>query len=167
MDVRDEIKAAAVKASTIFKETGCTLAIAESFTGGNVVASLVAIPGASSYVLEGLTCYSLKSKRLRLSVKSETLAKYGAVSEKTVREMISGLLSSPLKPDFAVATTGNAGPSVEPLSEEGECFVAAGNQDDVIVKRLVLTGDREENILRGTLEALSILVKFVKNQRGV
>ena len=84
MDVRDEIKAAAVKASTIFKETGCTLAIAESFTGGNVVASLVAIPGASSYVLEGLTCYSLKSKRVRLSVKSETLEKYGAVSEKTL-----------------------------------------------------------------------------------
>lgn len=143
-----------------------TLAIAESFTGGNIVASLVAIPGASSFVLEGLTCYSNESKSLRLGVKAETLDEFGAVSENTAREMVEGLLSSPLKPDFAVATTGNAGPGVEPLSSPGECYVAVGNKTVISVKKLSLAGSREENISVGTLEALENLIKFVKNQRG-
>lgn len=166
MNARESIGTSAEKVSEIFKSGKFTLAIAESFTGGNVVASFVAIPGASSFVLEGLTCYSNESKQVRLDVKAETLDKCGAVSENTVREMINGLLGSPLEPDFAVATTGNAGPGTEPLSNPGECYVAAGNKNDIIVKRLLLSGSREENILDGTLEALELLIKFVKNQRG-
>jgi len=165
MTTEEEIKANALIVSETFGGK-YTLAIAESFTGGNVTASLVAIPGASSFILEGLTCYSNTSKCLRLGVKAETLDKFGAVSENTAREMIEGLLSSPLKPDFAVATTGNAGPGVEPLSDLGECYVAAGNENGVSVKRLSLKGGREENISVGTLEALKNLIKFVKNQRG-
>lgn len=166
MDARESIGTNAEKVSEIFKSGKFTLAIAESFTGGNVVASLVAIPGASSFVLEGLTCYSNESKCARLGVKAETLDKFGAVSENTVREMIDGLLVSPLKPDFAVATTGNAGPGTEPLSDPGECYVAAGNKNDIIVKRFSLSGSREENIFDGTNEALALLIKFVKKQRG-
>lgn len=166
MTTRESIAEKAAEASLIFKNGKYTLAIAESFTGGNVVASFVAIPGASSFVLEGLTCYSNESKQVRLGVKAETLDKFGAVSENTIREMINGLLASPLKPDFAVATTGNAGPGTEPLSDPGECYVAAGNKNDIIVKRLSLSGSREENIFDGTNEALALLIKFVKNQRG-
>lgn len=166
MTTRESIRINAEKVSEIFKTGKFTLAIAESFTGGNVIASLVAIPGASSFISEGLTCYSNESKRVRLGVKAETLDKFGAVSDNTVLEMINGLLASPLKPDFAVATTGNAGPGTEPLSAPGECYVAAGNRNDIAVKRLSLSGGREENILDGTNEALVNLIKFVKNQRG-
>lgn len=166
MTTRESIRINAEKVSEIFNTGKFTLAIAESFTGGNVVASLVAIPGASSFISEGLTCYSNESKRVRLGVKAETLDKFGAVSENTVLEMINGLLASPLKPDFAVATTGNAGPGTEPLSVPGECYVAAGSRNDITVKRLSLSGGREENILDGTNEALVNLIKFVKKQRG-
>ena len=166
MAVSDAIISRAKTVSEMLGGGKYTIAIAESFTGGNVVASLVAIPGASSFVLEGLTCYSNESKHLRLGVKLKTLDEFGAVSENTVREMINGLLFSPLKPDFAVATTGNAGPGVEPLSERGECYVAAGSKSGIFVKKLLLTGSREENISVGTREALEVLIKLVKNQRG-
>lgn len=156
----------ALEVSELFTAKKLTLAIAESFTGGTVAASVVKIAGASSYFLEGAVCYSNEAKMLRLGVKAETLDKFGAVSEQTAREMIKGLLSSPLKPDFAVATTGNAGPGAEEKSELGEAYVAAGSKENITVVRLDLKGSREENIAKGAVEALKTLIECVKNQKG-
>ena len=162
----DMIREIVLEVADYFVANNVTLSVAESFTGGAIVESLVSVPGASTYLREGVICYTNDAKKYRLGVESATLERYGAVSEKTIREMIRGLLDSPLKPDYAVATTGNAGPGVEDKSERGVCYVAVGFKDEIKVKRVILTGDRRENISEGTLIALQALMETVNKQRG-
>ena len=163
-DSQKKLKAEAKKAFDKLSGNKVSLATAESFTGGAVANAVIQIPGASNFFKEGIVCYSNESKMFRLNVKSATLDNYGAVSEKTCREMAEGLLSSPLKPDFAVATTGNAGPGTEDKSLDGECFIAAGDKNHICVRRIFLSGTREENICEGAAQALELLNESLKNK---
>ncbi|NMH65075.1 CinA family nicotinamide mononucleotide deamidase-related protein [Shewanella salipaludis] len=91
------------------KGSGLSLSLAESCTGGMLTSELVAFPGSSSYLHQGLVTYSNESKVKVLGVNPATLDDYGAVSIATVAEMAQGarmLLDS----DFALATSGVAGP---------------------------------------------------------
>lgn len=159
-----EINEVAAAVSEWFAASGKTLSVAESFTGGAVAESLVSVPGASGFLREGLVCYSAAAKEARLGVEKSTIERYGAVSEQTVREMIRGLLASPLRPDYAVATTGNAGPGAEAMSESGVCYAAVGSKSGVTVKRFVLTGERRQNMAAGALIALETLAETVNKQ---
>ena len=67
-----------------------TLAIAESCTGGLVSAAIVAVPGASRVLTEGIVAYADEAKVRRLRVPHGTLARFGAVSAETVRAMLAG-----------------------------------------------------------------------------
>lgn len=89
---------------------GETLAIAESCTGGAIASKFTAMAGASAYMLCGVVSYSNEAKENILGVRRETIERYGAVSEQTAREMAEGVrrISGA---DYAVATTGIAGPS--------------------------------------------------------
>ena len=91
-------------------ERGATLAVAESCTGGKIASLFTAMPGASEYFLLGAVTYSNESKMKLLGVSERTLAEYGAVSEQTVREMAEGVRRI-TGADYAVATSGIAGPS--------------------------------------------------------
>lgn len=89
---------------------GQTLAVAESCTGGKIASKFTAMAGASHYFLAGLTTYSNEAKINLLGVSPATLAAHGAVSEATVREMAEGVRRV-TGADYAVATTGIAGPT--------------------------------------------------------
>lgn len=89
---------------------GQTLAVAESCTGGKIASKFTAMAGASHYFLAGLTTYSNEAKVNLLGVSPATLAAHGAVSEATVREMAEGARRV-TGADYAVATTGIAGPT--------------------------------------------------------
>jgi len=91
------------------EKRGLKIACAESCTGGELCARLVNCSGASNVLLEGVVSYSNESKISRLSVKEETLLKYGAVSAETAEEMAKGV-SLNLKADIGISTTGVAGP---------------------------------------------------------
>lgn len=88
---------------------GKTLSIAESCTGGMLTSQLVEYPGSSNYLLEGLVTYANAAKESVLGVKPATLAAFGAVSLETAAEMALGARAH-LDSDFALATTGIAGP---------------------------------------------------------
>ncbi|QSX41093.1 CinA family nicotinamide mononucleotide deamidase-related protein [Shewanella cyperi] len=90
-------------------QSGFSLALAESCTGGLIASDLVTFSGSSSYLHHGLVTYSNESKVKVLGVSPQTLDDHGAVSIATVEEMAVGarrLLDS----DFALATSGIAGP---------------------------------------------------------
>ena len=89
---------------------GQTLAVAESCTGGKIASKFTAMAGASHYFLAGLTTYSNEAKINLLGVSPATLAAHGAVSEATAREMAEGARRV-TGADYAVATTGIAGPT--------------------------------------------------------
>lgn len=94
----------------ILTDRGESLATAESCTGGTIAARFTAMPGASAYFLTGVVAYSNDAKVKLLGVSSEDIARYGAVSEQVARQMAEGVrrISGA---DYAIATTGIAGPA--------------------------------------------------------
>jgi len=86
-----------------------TLATAESCTGGWLAKTLTDPPGASHWLLAGWVVYSNDAKMRELGVRATTLARHGAVSEATVRELAAQARRR-AGTDLAVAISGIAGP---------------------------------------------------------
>lgn len=97
------------KTAELLLEKNLTIATAESCTGGMVASRLISYPGISKAFKEGFITYSNEAKINTLSVKKETLYKFGAVSEETAMEMALGA-SRVAGTDIGVSTTGVAGP---------------------------------------------------------
>ena len=91
-------------------DRGWIMATAESCTGGLLSAALTDVPGSSQWFERGFVTYSNEAKIKHLAVATDTLDHYGAVSEETAMEMAGGVLAATPRADFAIATTGVAGP---------------------------------------------------------
>ena len=120
-----------------------TVAIAESCTGGLVAGAITDIAGSSGWFDRGFVTYSNAAKVELLGVRPETLERFGAVSEATVREMIAGALARS-RADVAVAVTGIAGPGGgTPEKPVGLVWLAWGTRGvgtDAISRQFI--GDR-------------------------
>ncbi|MCI8436066.1 MAG: CinA family protein [Clostridia bacterium] len=146
----------------LLKVRGKKVCLAESFTGGAIASKLVAIPGASEALYEGLVCYNAQAKAERLGIDSSVIEHYGAVSDETVYEMAAGLLMQG-HCDFALATTGNAGPTAEREGDEGHCYISVGDAQGIHIYEYRFTGTRAEVIESGTQNALFMLYKALKH----
>lgn len=134
-----------------------TLATAESCTGGMLAARIVSVPGASRILKESFVTYSDRAKRKRLLVKKGTLAKEGAVSSKTAKEMAKGGCFTS-GADVCVAITGIAGPDGGSKEKPvGTVFMACCYQGDINVKECHFAGDRNKIREYTTVSALILL----------
>jgi nicotinamide-nucleotide amidase len=139
-----------------------TLATAESCTGGHIAGLMTRIPGSSDYFKGSIVAYSNAVKENLLSVKKDTLERHGAVSEETVREMVTGALKQ-IGADYAVATSGIMGPDGGTKDKPvGTVWIAAGNNQRTVAKLLKLRFDRERNTEVATIQALNFLRSFIK-----
>ena len=139
------------------------ISVAESFTGGRVVADIIKNPGASSFVQEGVVTYSNLSKIKRLGVNDFDLHKNGAVSSVVAYQMAVGLLRSG-ECDIAVSTTGIAGPKSDDTDKPvGLCYIGVGMKDGVHTYKLNLSGNREEITETAKNTALFLAIKKLKN----
>ena len=159
----DDSVSLAEKVASLLIEKKKTLGVAESFTGGNIAASLVGVPGISSSLKEGLVCYSNDAKIKHLRVPKHVIDNFGAVSDETAYEMAANLLADG-KHDYVLATTGNAGPTSEKPNEVGLCYIAVGTADAVDVYKCNFTGTRNEVINEGTKTALYYLYKALSGK---
>ena len=142
-------------------ERGKTLATAESCTGGNIARLLTAQAGASAYFKGGVVAYSNEVKECALGVKHETLVAHGAVSEETVREMVEGVRSR-LGADYAIATTGIAGPTGGTQEKPvGTVWVAVCDKDHTVTQLMHYGDRRQQTIDRTTNQAFSMLMKLL------
>ena len=91
------------------KKSGQTLVTAESCTGGWVAQAVTSVAGSSEWFERGYVTYSNAAKREALGVRASTLARHGAVSERTAREMAHGALQRS-RGTICVSITGIAGP---------------------------------------------------------
>lgn len=148
----------------LLKERNYMLATAESCTGGNISATITAVPGSSEYYKGSIIAYSNEVKMNLLQVKEQTLIKHGAVSEETVREMVKGAMKS-LNTDCAVATSGIAGPSGgTPDKPVGTVWIAAGSGKKIITLKQEKDEGREQNILHATYNALFLLRELLLDE---
>ncbi len=145
---------------SLLRQQGITLAVAESFTGGGVCARLVRQVGMSEVLKKGIVCYSNECKIKDLRVSADTIAKYGAVSEQTAEQMLDGLLREGY--GFAIATTGNAGPTAEKEGEEGVCYVGVAYGNVKKIERYCWIGDRKKIIQTGINAALELALTFAR-----
>lgn len=138
----------------LLRNKSATLATAESCTGGELGHQITEISGASDYYLGGVITYSNQLKEQLLGVSADTLANYGAVSSKTAQEMASGCRKL-FKSDFAIATTGIAGPTggteEKPL---GTVWIAIASKNGVVSQKYVFRTTRAQHQERTVNQAL-------------
>lgn len=125
-------------------EAGKTVATAESCTGGMIGELLTRRPGSSKAFLGGAITYSNAEKVRQLGVSEDTLARDGAVSEATVREMALGARER-FGADLAVAVSGVAGPDGgTPDKPVGTVWLALANGAGATTKKLGWPGARDQ-----------------------
>jgi len=134
-----------------------TLATAESFTGGQVGAAVVAIAGSSRYYQGGIIAYSNEAKEALLGVSKETLRRHGAVSAEVAKEMARGARER-LGASCAVSTTGIAGPDGgTPEKPVGLCFLGYSGAEGETAERFLFGGSRGDIIERASFFALDLV----------
>lgn len=129
-----------------------TVAVAESLTGGLVVAELVSVPGASAVVRGGIVAYATDLKHELLGVDAALLAAGGAIQAAVAEQMASGVRFR-LNADVGLATTGVAGPDPQDGHLPGLVWIAVATGGQVRSVRLELGGDRAA-IRRETVEVV-------------
>lgn len=155
------MNALARKVGEALKAKGAKLVTAESCTGGWVAMALTAVAGSSDWFERGYVTYSNAAKREDLDVAEVTLARHGAVSEQTAREMAAGALNKG-GGQVALAITGVAGPTGgTPAKPVGTVCFAWTDGSKMVSETKRFDGDRErvrrqsvERSLQGILELL-------------
>ncbi|MCX6332974.1 MAG: competence/damage-inducible protein A [Bacteroidia bacterium] len=148
----------------LLKENGKTISTAESCTGGRIASMLTSIPGSSQYFKGSVIAYDNSIKTDVLGVSQEILEKFGAVSRETVEKMAEGARSL-LKTDYAVATSGIAGPDGgNELKPVGTVCIAVSSPSGTISEKRRFGNERIANINRFSIAALHLVWRQITCQ---
>jgi nicotinamide-nucleotide amidase len=139
----------------LLRSRACTIAVAESCTGGMVLERLTAVPGSSAYVAGGLVAYSNELKTQLLGVDPALIAAHGAVSEPVAAAMAEGMRAR-AGADVAVSITGIAGPGGGTAAKPVGTVVIAvlAGEGPLSVRTHLFAGDREMVRVQATQMAL-------------
>ncbi|MDO5981635.1 competence/damage-inducible protein A [Flavivirga spongiicola] len=140
---------------------GKTLSIAESCTGGTVAERFTANSGASAYFKGGVVTYSTESKINVLDISKKDIVVYSVVSSQVVESMAQNALRL-FQSDFAVATTGNAGPTKgDSDAEVGTVFIGIATKNGVYSEKFNFGNHRVKVINKAVNKALEMLLKEI------
>ena len=143
----------------MLKDRGQTLALAESCTGGYLSHLITSVPGSSAYYIGGVVSYANAVKMEELGIPSDMLDINGAVSQPVAERMASGVRAA-LRSDWAIATTGIAGPDGgTPDKPVGTVWLAVAGPNGVVSKLGNFPGTRDLVIERAARSALNLLRK--------
>jgi len=157
----DEDETIAVVLGRLLMQNKNTLAVAESCTGGKIAQELTAVVGASNYFRGGVVSYATETKVSILGVSEETIAQQSVVSGEVAKEMAIGVQKR-MKSDYAIATTGNAGPDKGDADATiGTVFIAIATPSEVFVEEFDFGQPREKVIDRAVNKAFEMLQKEI------
>jgi nicotinamide-nucleotide amidase len=157
----DEDETIEVVVGKLLTQQNKTIATAESCTGGKIAQVLTAVAGASNYFRGSVVSYATDTKVSVLGVKEATIEANSVVSAQVAIEMALGVKKI-MKTDYAIATTGNAGPSKgETDKEVGVVFIALATPNEVIVEEYNFGQPREKVIDRAVNKSLEMLQKEI------
>lgn len=152
------------------RKRGFKLVTAESCTGGLIGHRLTDVAGSSDYFLGSLVSYAYEAKQIWLDVSSETLIRYGAVSEETVLEMARGARRSlsgmfPVEQLVGIAVSGIAGPGGgTPEKPVGLVWIGLSAPGIDRAWRYLWHGTRVENKEQSAEQALLLLLHFLQGE---
>jgi len=145
----------------LLREKAMTLAVAESCTGGRISSLLTANPGASDFFVGGLVAYTAALKTKELNVSEQLIAMHSVVSPQVAEAMALGVRQK-MNSDFAIATTGNAGPSADQTDKKvGSVCIAVATPEGVFSEEFNFGSPREKVVQRSSFKALEMLRKEI------
>lgn len=141
---------------------GKTLSTAESCTGGRIASAFTRNAGASACFEGGIVAYQNWIKEQFLEVPAEVIARYDVVSKEVAEAMVRGAVKL-LHTDYAIATTGYAGPTGGTREiPVGTIWIACGNSETQISQCLHENFGREKNIDIATQQAIALFAQFLQ-----
>lgn len=141
----------------LLKEKRLTVSTAESCTGGAIASRITSVAGSSEYFKGSVVAYDNAVKKSVLNVSENDLEREGAVSRPVVEQMAAGARPL-LKTDFAIATSGIAGPAGGTEDKPvGTVWIAVASDKEVRSKKFRFGNNRERNIELSVLSALNML----------
>ena len=159
----DVLTTLAAQVGARLKARDLVLATAESCTGGWVAQAITSVSGSSDWFDRGFVTYSDTAKREMLGVRTETLARFGAVSEETAREMALGALAASAA-RVAVSITGVAGPTggtaAKPVGMVCFAWALEGGRADAVTRHF--PGDREQVRRQSVIFALEGILERIE-----
>ena len=143
-------------------KAGKTVSAAESCTGGEISHLLTTVPGSSAYYQGSVTSYAVSVKEKVLGVPAETIERYGVVSGEVAAAMAEGVRHL-TGSDYAVSTTGLAGPGGDASNPEGTVWIGVAGPHGTRTYRHQFKNDRKRNIERFAATALDRLRQMIEN----
>jgi nicotinamide-nucleotide amidase len=145
----------------LLTEKGLRLATAESFTGGQIARQLIGIPGASQFFKGSVVAYDTEIKRQVLEVPSTLIEQHSVVSEEVAVTMVRHVQQM-MQSDFAIATTGNAGPTKGDSDEEvGEVYIAIASPEGAYAHSFQMGKNRERITQKSVNKALEMIYQEI------
>tara|TARA_B110000238_G_scaffold86384_1_gene94978 strand:- start:427 stop:1674 length:1248 start_codon:yes stop_codon:yes gene_type:complete len=149
------------KIGALLTQKGKTICTAESLTGGKIASTIVSVPGSSAYYKGSFVAYSAGTKISLLGVSSETIAKYSVVSKEVAVAMAKGAKEK-LQTNYALAVTGNAGPTADYNDQGvGVVFIALATDTEVFVEEFNFGKPRGRVIDKTVNKSLEMLQKEI------
>ncbi len=159
LSISEQVEDLALAVHRQLTEKQKTIAFAESCTGGLLVSNLAQIPGASKFLLGAIVAYNTKIKIDVLKVDQKLIEKYSVVDE-TVAKAMAEHVRQMMHADFAIATTGNAGPTKgDSDAEVGTCIIAIADKNRTEAYRFQFGQPREKAVKRAVSKAYELLLK--------
>jgi len=152
-----------IELHNICLKNNISISVAESCTSGNLASCLSNFSGSSNYFKGGIIAYQDNVKCDLLNIDQALIAKHSSVSSHVAKSMaisVRKIFSS----DFAVSTTGYAGPIAEPISLLGSAYVAIASVGGIFCKKLKLKGSRIEITNQITEYAILLLKEKIKKE---
>ena len=150
----------------LFTKQQKTIATAESCTGGSIASLLSSVPGSSAYFRGSVVSYATDVKIDLLNIPPELITEFSVVSAEVASAMALSVKKL-MKTDYAIATTGNAGPSKgDSNAEIGAVFIAVATPNDVIVEEFNFGQPREKVIDRALYKSLEMLYKEILKKQS-
>jgi nicotinamide-nucleotide amidase len=138
-----------------------TISTAESCTGGKIAQVLTSVSGASNYFKGSVVSYATETKIAVLGIPEDLIKKYSVVSAEVAKQMAINVKNL-MKTDYAIATTGNAGPSKgDSNAAVGAVFIALATPNEVIIEEFNFGQPREKVIDRTVMKSLEMLRKEI------
>ena len=141
----------------LLADKNLTLATAESFTGGKIAELITSVPGASAYFSGSIVSYATSVKQDLLQVPQSMIDAHSVVSAEVARTMAENVRKK-MKTDYALATTGNAGPTKgDSDADIGTVFIALATPRGTQVERFTMGNHRTRITQKSVHKALEIL----------